>query len=80
MSDNAHVRVQKLQQAINETKAEKERATGQLQHHMSVLKEKFGVSTTKAAQKLLQDLETKHANLTTELEAGLTKLESEYEW
>ena len=67
-----------LKEKINNAQTEQSKLEGKKEQIMSQLKEKFKVTTTKKAEKLLSKMKTELTNMSGRLNSGLDRFKEDY--
>lgn len=70
---------ERLKEAVDDLKAQRERARGAAEQSRKAMEERFGVSTLKAARKLLTEIEQDHAKAKEVLEQKQSAFLSKWE-
>jgi len=73
-------RLRKLKGEISEAKSDEANLEGRLSEKMKRLKNEFGCSSEKEAEKLVDSLTKKKERLGGKVERGMEELEKEYSW
>lgn len=70
----------KMQKEIENDEKEKSKAEGKYESAMSRLKSEFGFKTVASAKKKLDEMKDKRQSIMQDLDTGMEKLKSEYDW